>query len=104
MPKPSEIILELHRELGVTIEQLDEIDRADLAQVQLTATLKECEAVSTRLQNVKTEIVQAEAALKSKRHIVIDEAARRLRDVNEQITARKAELSSIQQGELRNGT
>jgi hypothetical protein len=101
MPKPSELILELHSALGTTLEQFDMIDRADLAQTMLNATLQECEAVSTRLQNVKVEIAQAEAALQSKHHLINDKAAKELRDLNREIAEKQAELSSIEQGQMK---
>jgi hypothetical protein len=96
MPKPSEIILELHGALSVTIEQLEQINRAENALAMLDATVQECEQTSARLQNVRVGLAEAEAALQSKLHIINDAAAERLRDINEQIAARQAELSSIQ--------
>jgi hypothetical protein len=97
MPKPSELVLSLHSALGVTIEQLEQIDRAENAQAMLDATVQEFEEVSARLQNTKIGIAQAEDDLKGKKHIIIDEAAKRLRDVNREIAEKRAELSAIQQ-------
>ena len=97
--KPSEQILALYNILPSIIEHFGTIDRADLLRTMLDATLHEYETVSTRLQNVKAEIVHADAAYQSKHHLINDEAAERLRAAHRELAQARAELSSKQQGE-----
>lgn len=100
MPSPSEVIQSLHSTLTATLEHLDLIDEAEskakAAQTQLTATTKELDVASKRLEAVRAELVKSESDLQSKRHLVNDEAARSLRETNQQIAKAQEDLKRLQ--------
>jgi hypothetical protein len=97
MLKPSEIILELHRALNVTIEQFDTVERVELAHTLLDATQQECDAILARLQDTKAKIAETEAARETQFHLIINsEVAERLRGVDREIAEKRAELARLQ--------
>ena len=99
MPKVSEQILEVLGVVEATLEHLEQLDRLDLAQTMIDATVQEYERTSARLQAIKAQTVQADAAYQSKHHLINEEAAERLRAAYRDLAEARAELSSIQQGE-----
>ena len=99
MPTPAELIKSAHSTLGAVVEHLGVIEdaekRRESAETQLEATTLELSAASKRLEAVKVELKKAEGDLQSKRHLINDEAARALAEVNRQITERQEEVRQL---------
>lgn len=99
MPSPSEIVRAAHSTLSSLVEHVDFLDDAEgkhkSAQAQLTATAMELSMASRRLEAVKVELKKAEADLAGKHHVINDEAARALQDVNRQVAAQQEELRKL---------
>lgn len=99
MPTPAELIKSAHSTLSAVVEHLDVIEDSEkkrqYAQAQLNATTLELNAASKRLEAVKVELKKAEGDLQGKRHVINDEAARALADVNRQVAAQQQESRSL---------
>jgi chromosome segregation ATPase len=96
----SELVRSLHSTLSSALPHINIAEgaeeRAKGASAMAEAATREYAAAMQRLKHVRAELAEAEADLKSKRHIINDEAARSLLETNRQIAAAQAELGELE--------
>lgn len=99
-PTPSELLRSATSTMTALADHFDAVDEIEEkrknAKTQLDAVVKELAWTSTKLNATKVELKKTEEALEQKYHIINDEKARALRDIDDQIKARLEELKKVQ--------
>jgi chromosome segregation ATPase len=99
MPSMQEMAHSLHSTLSATLEHMAALEAVEEklhnARTQLMATTGELVEKSKMLAAAKVELKQTEDTLAKKLHIINDEKARALRDIDEQIKARIEEMKKL---------
>src|SRR5262249_47414054 len=97
--KPSEVFRAALAAVEATIGHFEIIEKGEHVQTLLDSYRDEIAKAEARLAAKKAELAQAEADHKSKQHIINFDAAKRLRELAQEIAQKRSELISLQQGE-----
>jgi hypothetical protein len=95
----SELVRSLHNSLSSALPHINIADgeRAKGATAMAEAATREFAGLMQRLALVRAKVAEAEQDLRSKRHLINDEAARALLETNWEIAAAQEELGALRQ-------